>query len=50
MSFLAGLPSFIGVLAVVYLVAESGSRWVAIAAAAGLFVGALVAWRREARR
>ncbi len=50
MTFLTGAPSFVAVLAIVYLVAESGSRWVALVAAAGLLVGLGVAMRREERR
>ncbi len=50
MTFLTGLPSFVSVLAIVYLAAESGSRWVALVACGGLFAGLLVGLRREARR
>lgn len=50
MTFLAGAPSFVAVLAIVYLVAESGSRWVALIAAGGLLAGLLVSMRREGRR
>ena len=47
MTFLTGLPSFVAVLAIVYLVAESGSRWVALVACGGLFVGLLVGLRND---
>jgi len=49
-SFLAGLPQFLALGGVLYLVAESGSRWLALGVSGVLFVWLLVELRREARR
>ena len=50
MTFLAGLPQFLVLGGVLYLVAESGSRWVALGVSGLLFVWLLVTLRVEARR
>jgi hypothetical protein len=47
-TFLVGLPSYIAVGALLYLVADSGSRWIALVACAGLFAGLLVSLRKQA--
>ena len=49
-SFLAGLPQFLALGGVLYLVAESGSRWLALGVCGVLFVWLLVGLRGEARR
>ena len=50
MTFLTGLPQFLALGGVLYLVAESGSRWVALGVCGVGFVYLLIGLRREARR
>lgn len=48
MSCLAGLPTFVAIAALTYLVAESGSRVVALGVCGVLFVWLLVGLRDQA--
>lgn len=50
MTFLAGLPSFLTIAALTYLVIASQSRLVALGVCGVMFVWLLVSLREEARR